>query len=339
MRWIGQDGQDFVSPNNRMEPSEVQDIHLLLGGLDPSREVAFIDVQPQGGDQWQYHAQSFAWKAELKRTKGAATADLYLEPSRVETGRIYHVSLRYDDGSTVEAEVRSRKTDPFLRVPGAALQAQWVGQDRHDWVGNGASVGPDGIQDARIRLGKLGIKVPIQSIRIDGPSGAHWEFGTNPQVSPNAELIREVKDASQGDLFFQPERDLTGHRLKITVFYVNEKRDVVTVVAGRFTPSLRIAQPPLPKIEERSLTAKWLGQDGDRQARMGDVHVVLSGLSAASRLGAVVLTGSVRGVWVYRGSDRVALPAGTLFEPLDVRLRRDRTSVDLFFSPCRDARG
>ena len=240
VRWIGQDGQDYVSPNNRMEPSEVQDIHLSLGGLDPRREVVFIDVLPQGGDQWQYNAQSFAWKAELKRVKGAPTADLYLEPGRVENGRIYHLTLRYDDGSTVEAEVRSRKTDPYLRMPAAALQAHWVGQDKHDLTGPGPSVGPDGIQDARIRLSKLGVKVPIQSIRIDSPSSAHWEFGGNPQLYPNAELIRDLKDSSQGDFYFQPERDLTGQRLRITVFYANEKRDVATVAAGRIAPSLRL---------------------------------------------------------------------------------------------------
>ena len=338
VRWIGQDGQDYVSPNNRMEPSEVQDIHLLLVGLDPRREVDFIDVLPQGGDQWQYHAQSFAWKAELKRKKGAPTADLYLEPSRVETGRVFHVTLRYDDGSTVEADVRSRKTNPFLRMPGAVLQAQWVGQDRHDWAGPGISVGPDGLQDAQIRLSGLGVKVPIQAIRIDGPAGTRWEFGLNPQCYPSAELIRDAKDPSQADLCFQPDRDLAGQRLRLRVLYTNEKRDAATVVAGRFVPSLRVAQAPLPKIEEQSLTAKWLGQDGDNRARMGDVHVVLSGLTATSRLGAVVLTGSVRGFWVYRGSDRVALPADPYADRLDVRIRPDGASVDLFFTPSRDTR-
>jgi hypothetical protein len=338
VRWIGQDGQDYVSPNNRLEPSEVQDVHLALGGLDPAREVAFIDVLPQGGDQWQYNAQSFSWKAQLKRKKGASTADLYLEPSRVENGRIYHVTLRYDDGSTVEADVRSRKTDPFLRVPAAAVAAQWVGQDGRDCVGPGPSVGPDGIQDVRIRIGKLGVKVPIRSIRVDSAAGLHWEFGPNPQLSPNAELVRDAKDPSRADLYFQPQRDLAGQRLKITVFYVNEKRDMATVAGGRFSPTLRIAQAPLPKIEEKPLIAKWLGQDGDNRARMGDVHVVLSGLSGTSRLGAVVLTGSVHGAWVHCASERVALPVDPSTPPLDVRIRPDLTSLDLFFAPGRDSR-
>jgi hypothetical protein len=338
VRWIGQDGQDFVSPNNRLEPSEVQDIHLALGGLDPGREVAFIDVLPPGGDQWHYNAQSFAWKAELKRRKGASTADLYLEPGRVETGRIFHVTLRYEDGSTVEANVRSRKTDPYLRMPGAAVRAQWVGQDRYDRVGPGLAVGPDGISDARIRLSGLGVKVPIRSIRLDSPSGGHWEFGSNPQLQSYAELVRDAKDPSQGDLYFQPERDVAGQRLRITVSYANEKRDATTVAGGRFAPTLRMPESPLPKIEERPLTARWLGQDGDARARMGDVHVILSGLSGRSRLGAVVLTGSVRGFWVHRASDRVGPPADPMEAPLEVRIRPDGTAVDLFFAPCRDSR-
>src|SRR4029077_14491744 len=173
----------------------------------------------QGGDQWQYNAQSFSWKAELKRKKGSATADLYIEPSRVETGRVLHVVVRYDDGSTVETDLRSRKTDPNLRMPGAALQAKWVGQDRQDWVGSGPSVGPDGLQDARIHLSKLGVKVPIKAIRIDGPTGPRWQFGANPQLLSSAELVRDAKDPSQGDLFFQPERDMGAQRLKLTVFY------------------------------------------------------------------------------------------------------------------------
>ena len=36
-RWVGQDGHDFVGPNNRPEPSDVQDVHLILGGLDPAQ--------------------------------------------------------------------------------------------------------------------------------------------------------------------------------------------------------------------------------------------------------------------------------------------------------------
>ncbi len=339
VRWIGQDGQDYVSPNNRMEPSDVQDIHLSLGGLDPRREVALIDVVPEDGDQWQYNAQSFAWKAELKRKKGARTAELFIEPGRVETGRIFHITVRYDDGSTVEADVRSRRTDPNLRMPNAALQARWIGQDGHDAVGSGPSVGPDGLQDARIRLARLGVKVPIKAIRIDGPNGTRWEFGTNPQLLSNAELICDPKDASQGDLLFQPDRNLNGQRLKLTVLYENEKRDAVSVTASRVDPALRMAEAGLPKIEERPLTVQWLGQDGEGRASLGSVHVLLGGLSPSSAPAAVVLSSSVRGVWSYRSGEAASIWIDPHDRPLDVKVRPDRKSADLFFSPERDGNG
>ena len=53
-RWIGQDGHDYVGPNNQFKPSDVQDIHIELVGLDPRREVVFVEVTGYGGDQWQF---------------------------------------------------------------------------------------------------------------------------------------------------------------------------------------------------------------------------------------------------------------------------------------------
>src|SRR5262245_39746033 len=55
-----------------------------------------------------------------------------------------------DDG----IPARSRKTGPDRRLPAGALQARWLGQDRQDRTGPGPAVGPDGLQDARIRLSK-----------------------------------------------------------------------------------------------------------------------------------------------------------------------------------------
>jgi hypothetical protein len=337
VRWIGQDGQDHVGPHNRLEPSDVQDIHLVLGGLDPRREVVVVDVMGQGGDQWQYQAQTSSWRAELKRKKGSPTADLFIEPSRVEAGRSFHVVVRYDDGTTVATELRGRKADHQLRMASAALQARWVGQDRQDWTGVGPSVGPDGVQDVRIHLSKLSAKVSVKSIRIEGPAAARWEFGTNPQLLANAELIRDIKDPSQGDLFFQPGRDLNGQRIKLTVLYESEKRDGTTLVAARCDAALRMPQTPLPRVEERAVTAKWLGQD-DSGSRPGDLRVVVSGLPASRRIAAVVLSDPVQGLWAYRASERASVPTDPEAKPLDVTLGSDRTSATLSFPPYRDER-
>ena len=104
-----------------------------------------------------------------------------------------------------------RKTaDPKLRVTSVALAARWIGQDRQDRTGTGPSVGADGFQDVHIHLSRLATKLTLNGIRIAGPGGPSWESGTNPKLLPSAELIRDPKDPSQADLFFQPTRDLTG---------------------------------------------------------------------------------------------------------------------------------
>jgi hypothetical protein len=338
-RWVGQDGHDYVGPSNRLEPSEVQDVHIALSGLDPLREIEFIDVTPEkGGDQWQYNAQSFAWKAELKRARGARTADLFLEPGHDDSAQGYRIIIRYEGGETRELAVRGRKANRGLRMPGAGLQARWAGQDRQDRVGEGPSVGPDGLQDARIRLAGISAKVPVKAIRIEGQGGAKWESGANPQLLANAEFGADPKKPGEGDLFFQPDRDLKGQKLKVLVLYANETLDSAIVAAGRTDPRLKMPEQALPRLVEAPARARWHGQDGRDVTGTGDVHVTVSGLGRLQGIDAAVLTDSVRGTWVYRGSERSGPgePSGEATGPLALRPGPDRSSVELFFAPYRD---
>jgi hypothetical protein len=338
-RWIGQDGHDYVGPSNRLEPSEVQDMHIALSGLDPQKEIEFIDVTTEkGGDQWQYNAQSFSWKAELKRGKGSRTADLFLEPGHNDSVQNYFILLRYEGGATRELVVRCRKVNRGLRMPGAGLQARWGGQDRQDRVGDGPSVGPDGLQDSRIRLSGVSTKIPVKAMRIEGPGGAKWESGANPQLLPNAEYWADPKKPGEGDLFFQPERDLKGQKLRVLVLYANETMDSAAVVAGRGDPKLKMPEQALPRLVEVSATARWHGQDGQDVTGPGDVHVTVSGLGRTQGIVGAVLTDSVRGTWIYRSSNRVKLDesSGDVTGPLAVRPGPDRSSIELFFAPYRD---
>ncbi len=341
VRWVGQDGHDFVGPNNRREASEIQDMHLAISGLHPHREVTFVDVTTeQAGDQWQYNAQSFAWKAELRRAKGARTADLFLEPGHVEAPRNYHVLIKFDDNTTREFDVRGHKVSRSLRMPGAAIQARWVGQDRQDRVGPGASVGPDGLQDARIHLSGVSTKVPVKAMRVEGTGGAKWESGANPDLLPNAEYWPDPKKPGEGDLFLQPDRELKGESLKVRVLYANDTLDSASLVAGKFTPRLRVPDPPLPRLSDLPATARWLGQDGQGHDATGpgSVHVNLSGLGRQPSPMAAVLTDSVRGTWVYRHDDRinVGVPEGDVTGLLAVRPGAGRGTIDVFFPPYRD---
>jgi hypothetical protein len=219
--------------------------------------------------------------------------------------------------------------------PGS-FAARWSGQDGQDLTGPGPSVGPDGLQDVHIRLSGLTAKAAVKAIRVEGPGAMRWESGNNPRLFANAELVRDAKNPSLGDLYFQPDRDLNGRILKLIVAYDNEKFDSASLVAGTCDAGLRAPASSLPVLNENALKASWQGQDGASPASPGDVHVVVDGLPASASIVGAVLTDSVRGTWIYRENDRVAIPTETSALPLSVKFRPDRRSVDLFLRPYRD---
>jgi len=219
------------------------------------------------------------------------------------------------------------------------LAARWIGQDRQDWTGPGPCVGPDGLQDARIHFSNVAAKSAIKALRIECPSGSRWEFGSNPKLLGNAELIRDSKDPSQADLYFQPDRDLNSQRIRLMVLYENDERDAVTIVAGRCDPKLRMPESPLPNLVESAAKARWLGQDGANSERPGDVHVAISGLSGSQSIIGAVLSDAMRRVWIFRGGDRAPKVTEPDAQSLQMRFDPGRKSADLYFPPYREAGG
>ncbi len=149
-------------------------------------------------------------------------------------------------------------------------------------------------------------------------------------------MIRDAKDPTGGELYFQPNRDLKGQRLKLTLVYDNDKVETATVVAGQCDAVLRVPVAPLPALNETALAATWLGQDGGNAGSPGDVHVVVTGLPVSSSIRGGVLTDGVRETWIYRAGDRVSIPDDPTALPLVVKPRSDGTSADVFFAPYRD---
>ena len=67
----------------------------------------------------------------------------------------------------------------------------------------------------------------------------------------------------------------------------------------------------------------WLGQDGASPGSPGDVHVAIKDLPASLSIVGAVLTDAVRGTWIYRRNDNVAILAEGSALPLVIsRLRR-----------------
>lgn len=335
-RWLGQDRHDYCGAEaDTILPNGVQDIHIALSGLPPRHEIVYASITGHGSDEWQYRGVHNQYGAVLQRRPGATTADVFFEPNHAETGRPFCVKLKFDDDRVVEVYLKGGRADVDVRMPNAAMAVKWVGQDRQDQAGPGPGVGPDGVQDARIAIAKLSRKDRVASILVQDASGARWAFGPNPEGCHNAEFLPREKDPTEGSLYFHPDRDLSGRRLKVTVVYATGKKDSATIVAGRTDPKLAMPAATLPKLSTLAVKTLWLGQDGSALTGAGDVHVALSGLPARP-IAHAVLSDSVRGVWAFRGGDRPALGVEEGAAPLAFRRAAGRSTADLYFAPIRD---
>ena len=334
--WLGQDGHDLVGPSSVQEPSGVQDIRIALRGL-PSSAIDSATIRGLGGDEWQVDGPFGPWKAALVRSEEAPSADLFLEPSRAETGRPFTIELRFVGGRSAAFDVRGGRADPNLRMPGAALKATWIGPDGRDRVGIGPSVGPDGLQDATILLANLSKRIEIASASIDVPGLVGWESGRNPKGRNNAEIVRKADD-SRAELTFQPDADLSGKSLRVRIAYTNGKLDSATVVAGRMDPKLAMPNVTAPSVEFVPLKSRWIGQDGSAEVGSGDVHVVIDGLPRIPAI-AAALSDPGTGCWVWRSEPGVAFDVGIGAENLAYRQGADPSRADLHFPPLRDESG
>lgn len=333
--WLGQDGHDSVGPSSVLGPSDVQDLHIRLTGLPVGKEIASLSVTREGGGQWLFNGPWGPWKADLQRASAASTvADLYLEPSHTDNPSL-HVLLKYADGTASEFDVRGGHADVNLRMPNAAVAAQWVGQDGPDWTGPGPAVGPDGQQDAHIALSHLSAHIPLKSLTVIGPGNARWQYGLNPERDDNAELASHPDDPSQADLYFSPTQDLQGQALTLKMVYANDKADQTQVTAGACDPARGVPPPPMFVLQPNAITARWLGQDGRDITGRGDIHVALAGLPAGRTVIGATLSDPCGGLWQWQAT---GTPSGDAL-PLAFVPSPAHPTADLYFPPYRDEAG
>ena len=338
-RWLGQDKHDYCGEvGSTVAPNGVQDIHVALSGLPLGKKIVSIAINGHGADEWRYGDKKNQFAAVLLRKSNSSTGDLFFEPFHAETGREFGIKIRFDSGELVEFYVKGGKADPSIRMPDAAMSAKWLGQSRDDYTGLGPSVGPDGYEDAVIALAKLSKKERVKSIVLEG-AGTRWAFGLNPQGLNNAELILSEKDATEGRLYFQPETDLAGQKLTLTLQYENGKGDTAVVTATRVQPKLAVPSATLPKRVNLPIQGRWLGQDGHDVVGRGDVHIQLFGIPMNKVVAAAVLSDSVRQTWVYRSNPRLKFDNEPESQPLVYRPAENRTEADIYFPPYRDESG
>ncbi len=344
--WLGQDGHDFCQTAASLKPNDIQDLHFRLEGLPVGEEIKGILIRRAGGGEWAFGNQGgrWTWKAHLLRATNSPDADLFLEPSHDEQGFHVDIELRYRSGRETRLALTGGRSDPNLFMPGARVAATWVGQEGHDWTGPGPAVGPDGFEDARIEIAGLATQQDLKSISLESPDGAGWEYGLNTARRSNAELMRESEDRSRGSLFFSPDRDLTGQKLRLRVTYATERSNATALVAGPTDPERAMRKPLEIRIRPNRHSVQWLGQDGQDPTGRGDLHLVLAGLSPEDEILAAALSDMVGGYWIFRRDEKVNFhPTARAGEPaslpLLVRRQPHAATADLFFQPFRDEAG
>lgn len=304
--YLGQDGHDYCSPDGRLAPDDIQDLHLRIEGLEPDQQILEADFARSGGGEWTYSARpepTSHFRAQILRDPGATTADVFLEPSHDDRQFDLHIDLHESGGVRHEIDVHCGRSDPNLFMPQAVLGARWVGQDGHDLTGRRPAVGPDGFQDARIGLQGLSKILEIKAIHLDGGAAGQWDCGPNHDGVNDAELVWDANDPSKGSLFFSPSGDLGGRKLVLSVSYTNGKAQSIAIEAGATNPALAMPLPAPVALDDQSskaMTMRWIGQDEPAPNRVrGDVHIELSGVPQGKQILAAAISDFCGGCWVW----------------------------------------
>lgn len=332
--WLGQDGHDYAGGASPLAGNGVQDIHVALSGLPANDPIATVDVQGYGGGQWVVNIGPYnQYNGALFQSPGATTADLYLDPYQVETGRSFGVALTYVDGATAEFYFQGGTANPDLRMPADALKATWIGQDGHDYTGPYSAVGPDGLQDVHVVLSQLFPASAVTSVTVTPASGVGWAFGTNPSALDNAEFMPSSSNPSTGDLYFSSDRNLAGQTLSVILTYANGTTDQTTLTAGTVDPTLALPLQPVPMLTWNAITLSWIGQDGLNLVGPGDVHLAVDGLPAGRTVVAATLSDASGIDWGFVASGSGLTAADPYAYPLAIQRTPGSAHADLTMPP------
>ena len=342
VKWLGQDGKDFVGGEPGPAPNGYQDVHLALGGLPPGRHLAEVTLQGHGHGAWS-NRETGKSTLHIASPSRPGIVDLYFEPYQRETGREFEIKWKLDDGRSGNTCFKGGKADPNLRAAGLGIEARWItpgstaGQT-FDRTGPGVGVGPDGLEDAHLSITKLDPKAEISEVllAVTARPDLTWRSGVNLEGAQNAELIRQPNDPTRASLLFTPGATLPEKAtLAITVTYKSGRTDSTSVFVGKLPPDTPIAAPRVANLKESSARARWLGQRGGDSASRSLVWVEVEGITPARGIVAAALSDGVVATWIFRRDESIRFNAG----PDPGRLHPSRVSpskVELSFLPARD---
>lgn len=343
LRWVGQDGHDVVGAHPGPAGNDYQDIHWTLRGLPPRRAIAHAVLRGHGGGEWATDKPRGTDLIVVVRRPNSPTADLYVEPFGPEAGREFEIHVRLDTGEDLVAYAQGGKANPNLRAKGAAGPTlQWAGPAGVDRVGLTPSVGPDGVEDVRLRVAGLSARSPVRSATLTakGSAGVAWAAGLNPDGHRNAEFLPDPSDPTRAELLIGVDRDLRGAALELAIHHEDGRVETATARAGSGPPPRAVPAPPLPDLDTKTLRARWLGHDATG-AEPGDVVVAVEGLEPGRAILSAAVGDGVVGAWATRGSD--GKPAFGLPDACgrltNLGFKDGSRTVHLAFPPWRDETG
>ncbi|MGO9466596.1 MAG: hypothetical protein ACLQVF_20840 [Isosphaeraceae bacterium] len=120
---VGQDDVDLVGPGTgSAEPDGIQDLHLVLTGLNPAETIASLKVIGTApGEDWQYPTTGSTAQMVIERSAGSTTASLFLAPLASHLDDTFTIELSYSQGGTITIPAPGVLYNPLLPVfPGGS---------------------------------------------------------------------------------------------------------------------------------------------------------------------------------------------------------------------------
>lgn len=237
--FLGQDGHGHVGINCTSDPTP-DNIHIAVRGVREDIAITGWEVHDvQGCGHWIYPCNHFNWWLQAVEDK-SGTVHLYVKPHRsAPAGTLYVVIARYADASSDTTMVSGsevtfcgfgcgyREREPLPLPPTDELQAEFLGQDGHGYVGPDCRLDPTP-DNIHIRVRGVPTEAALTSYQVDDPRGhGRWVYPCN---SFNWWLHATSDVPGTVDLFVKPHRDAPdGTPYSVTLRYADGSANRVEV--------------------------------------------------------------------------------------------------------------
>ncbi|MBV9469192.1 MAG: hypothetical protein JO316_12630 [Abitibacteriaceae bacterium] len=244
VRWVGQDGQDWVGATPAVGPDGLQDVHLALSHLSTKVELKSLLVQG-AGTKWQYglNPEGYANAELIRHPDDAAQADLFLQPTQDLNGQTLSLTAMYSNISDTTT-VPAATCNALLKMPAPKLfklapnhiTAHWLGQD-------GKS--PKGRGDIHVTLDGLPLERSLAAAVLSDAVGGEWIYRSNDKINIEGNpkdlplLVERATQSPKAQLYFPPYRNENHTRLTLRLIFDNEETTVMQLDGGPCDPYRR----------------------------------------------------------------------------------------------------